>query len=623
MYKIGVAGFVFINVMTYSLPAYFNGEPLNDKLQSVFSILSYILVIPVVFYSGSDYYISAIKNLLKKNISIDLPIALGIIVLFLVTTYEIFQTGGSGYCDSLSGLIFFLLVGKWYQSKTYEALSFERNYKSYFPIAVTKINQQIEESILLEKIVVDDELIIRNKELVPADSVLTEGEGQIDYSFVTGESSPVIKKSGDFIYAGGRQMGGIIKIKVQKEVNQSHLTKLWNQDKTYEKPADSLKSLSDKISKYFTLIIIVIATAGFGFWMIKGDLHTAIFVFTAVLIVACPCALALSIPFTFGNTMRIFGKAGIYIKNTDVIEKLSHISTIVFDKTGTLTKPNENKIIFTGKELSQIEINALYSLAKQSTHPLSTAIVNHFSDAKYINPEHFVEVSGRGIFGKVNGFEIRLGSEEYVTNTKNLIQQKSSVVFVSFNGENAGYFTVSNQYREGFENVLNSLKKDFEIYLVSGDNNSEVKNLSEFFETGNMLFNQKPGDKADFIKKLQKQKHTVLMTGDGLNDAGALMQSDVALTIANKVYHFSPASDAVLESAKFEKLARFIQFTKTSLNIVKLSFTISFLYNIIGIYFAITGNLSPIVAAILMPISSVSVVAFSTFATRFMGKIKL
>ena len=167
---------------------------LSDKLQSVFSILSYILVIPVVFYSGSDYYISAFKNLLKKNISIDLPIALGIIVLFLVTTYEIFFTGGSGYCDSLSGLIFFLLVGKWYQSKTYEALSFDRNYKSYFPIAVTKINKQIEESILLEKIVVDDELIIRNKELIPADSILIEGEGRIDYSFVTGESSPVIKK---------------------------------------------------------------------------------------------------------------------------------------------------------------------------------------------------------------------------------------------------------------------------------------------------------------------------------------------------------------------------------------------------------------------------------------------
>ncbi len=623
LYKIGVAGFVFVNVMTYSLPAYFNGKPLDDKLQSVLSILSFILVVPVTFYSGSDYYISAFKNMLKKVISIDLPIALGIFVLFFVSGYEILFAGGAGYCDSLSGLIFFLLVGKWYQSRTYEALSFDRNYKSYFPIAVTKINKQIEESILLEKIKVDDTLIIRNKELIPADSELAEGDGRIDYSFVTGESSPVVKKTGDFIYAGGRQMGGIIKIKVKKEVNQSHLTKLWNQDKTYEKPTDSLKTLSDKISKYFTIIIIAIAIAGFTFWVIKGEAHTAVFVFTAVLIVACPCALALSIPFTFGNTMRIFGKNGLYIKNTDVIEKLSHVTSIVFDKTGTLTQPNKNKITFTGNPLSDDEADAVYSLVKQSTHPLSNAIAKFYDHRNYYTPDHFVEMPGRGIFGKVNGLNIRIGADEYVTNQNSEITKKTSVVFVSVNDETAGYFTVSNQYREGFGEVLQLLRELFKLYLISGDNDAEAKNLSKYFDKDKMLFNQKPGDKADFIRQLQENGETILMTGDGLNDAGALMQADVALTIADKVYHFSPASDAVLEADKFGQLAKFVRFTKTSLNIVKLSFAISFLYNIIGITFAVTGNLSPIVAAILMPISSVSVVAFATFATRLTGRMRL
>jgi len=623
LYKIGVAGFVFINVMTYSLPAYFNGEPLSDKLQSLFNILSYILVIPVAFYSGSDYYISAFKNLIRKNISIDLPIAIGIFVLFGVTSYEVFFTGGPGYSDSLSGLIFFLLVGKWYQSKTYEALSFERNYKSYFPIAVTKINKQIEESILLEKIEVDDELIIRNKELIPADAELIEGSGQIDYSFVTGESSPVMKKHGDFIYAGGRQMGGIIKIRVKKEVNQSHLTKLWNQDKMYTKPSDSLKTLSDKISQYFTLIVIAIALVGFLYWSLQGETKTAIFVFTAVLIVACPCALALSIPFTFGNTMRIFGKNGLYIKNTDVIEKLSHINTIVFDKTGTLTQPNQNKIEYIGQAFSNLEEEAVFSLTKQSTHPLSNAISVYFGEKVYHKPEHFVEVAGRGIFGTVNKMEIRIGSEEYVTNQPGKGELKSSVVFISINKKVYGFFKLSNQYRLGFEKVLKNLGKQFKMFLVSGDNDAEAKNLSVYFETGNMLFNQRPGDKADFIQYLQKKQNTVLMTGDGLNDAGALMQSDVALTIADKVYHFSPASDAVLEAAQFHRLAKFIHFTRTSLNIVKISFVISFLYNIVGIGFAISGNLSPVVAAILMPISSVSVVAFATFVTRIAGKMKL
>ncbi len=623
LYKIGVAGFVFVNVMTYSLPAYFNGEPLSDNLQSLLSILSYILVIPVAFYSASDYYISAFKNLLKKNISIDLPIALGVIVLFAVTSYEVISATGPGYSDSLSGLIFFLLVGKWYQGKTYEALSFERNYKSYFPIAVTKINKQIEESILLEKIEVDDELIIRNKELIPADAELMEGKGRIDYSFVTGESTPVVKNTGDFIYAGGRQMGGLIKIRVKKAVDQSHLTKLWNQDKTYEKPTDSLKTLSDRISKYFTLIVITIAIFGFVFWMIKGETHTAIFVFTAVLIVACPCALALSIPFTFGNTMRIFGKKGLYIKNTEVIEKLSHINTIVFDKTGTLTQPNQNKVVYSGETLSQAETEDVFSLTKQSTHPLSAAISQFLEGTVYHTPEHFVEVAGRGIFGKVNGLNIRIGSEEYVINEASKQKQKTSMVFVAVENEKKGHFTVSNQYRDGFNRVLQTLKEKFNLFLVSGDNDAEAQNLSAFFDQQHMLFNQKPGDKAEFIKSLQDKGNTILMTGDGLNDAGALMQSDVALTIADKVYHFSPASDAVLEAEKFHRLANFIRFTKTSLNIVKLSFTISFFYNVIGIGFALSGNLSPVVAAILMPISSVSVVAFATFVTRFLGRVKL
>lgn len=616
LYRIGVAGFVFINVMTYSLPAYFNGAPLEGNLQSLLSLLSFILVIPVVFYSGSDYYVSSVKSLLKKSISIDLPIALGITVLFLVSAYEIVFAKGSGYCDSLSGLIFFLLVGKWYQGKTYEALSFDRNYKSYFPIAVTRINKQIEESILLEHIDVDDELIIRNKELIPADSILLEGTGRIDYSFVTGEADPVIKREGDFIYAGGRQMGEIIKIRVQKRVSQSHLTELWNQDRSYEKPSDSIKSLSDTISKYFTISIISIATLGFLFWLLKGDTHTAIFVFTAVLIVACPCALALSIPFTFGNTMRMFGKSGLYIKNTNVIERLSHVDTIVFDKTGTLTRPNAHSIIFSGNSLNEKELDALCSLAKQSTHPLSNALVSAHPQFTYHQPEHFVEVSGRGIFGRVDGMEIKMGSEEYVTNSEGTKTPNASEVHVGIDNVYYGYFTISNQYREGISEVLELLKKEYNLYLVSGDNDSEAAQLATWFPVENILFNQKPGEKADFIRTLQQKGHTILMTGDGLNDAGALMQSDVALTIANKVYHFSPASDAVLEAAQFQTLAKFIRFTKTSLKIVKISFLISFLYNIVGISFAITGNLSPIVAAILMPVSSVSVVAFATFVTR-------
>jgi Cu+-exporting ATPase len=321
--------------------------------------------------------------------------------------------------------------------------------------------------------------------------------------------------------------------------------------------------------------------------------------------------------------MRIFGRAGLYIKNTGVIEKMSHITAIVFDKTGTLTRPNETHTEYSGIPLSAEETNAVFSLARQSTHPLSNTIASFLQNSVYTSPEHFVEMAGRGIFGKVNNLEIRMGSEEFVGNHSSGKEKRTSVVFVSVNEIVKGHFTISNLYREGFEKVIESLKNKFRLYLVSGDNDAEAQNLTEHFGENNLLFNQKPGDKAEFIKLLQEKGEKVLMTGDGLNDAGALMQADVALTVADKAYHFSPASDAVLEAGEFARLARFIGFTKTSLNIVKLSFVISFFYNVIGVSIALSGLLTPVVAAILMPISSVSVVAFATFATRLAGSMKL
>jgi len=623
LYKIGVAGFAFGNVMMYSLPEYFNGGQLTEEgnLGGFLGYLSYIMTFPVVFYSGNDYVISAYKNIKKKVINIDIPIALGIITLFLVTSYQVITGTGGGYSDSLSGLIFFLLLGKFYQGRTYQALSFDRDYKSYFPVAVTKINGEKEESILLSEIGIGDVILIRNKELIPADCVLKDGLAMIDYSFVTGESAPVTKNIGDFIYAGGRQTGGAISIKVDKEVEQSHLTKLWNEDETAKTPKATLSTLVDRVSEYFTIIIILIATLGSAFWFYQGEIETAIFVFTAVLIVACPCALALSIPFTFGNTMSIFGNAGLYIKNVDVIERLKQVDTIVFDKTGTITQPDISDIQFVGDDLKTEEIETLMSIAKQSTHPLSNALAQFYSDFNYRKPEHFVEMSGRGSFGTIAGIDIKLGSEEYVRDLESENKsEKASRVYLSINNNYRGYWEIKNKYREGFEDIIKDLNQKFSLYLLSGDNDSEKENLKKYFKEEHLLFNQKPQDKKDFIASLQKQGKVVLMTGDGLNDAGALMQSDVALTVADDVYHFSPAGDAILEAKQFYKLSQFIRFTASSLMIVKISFAISFFYNIIGIAFALSGHLSPVIAAILMPISSISVVAFATFVTRYLGR---
>ncbi|HWR99438.1 MAG TPA: heavy metal translocating P-type ATPase metal-binding domain-containing protein [Prolixibacteraceae bacterium] len=623
LYKIGVAGFVFGNVMLYSLPEYLNHKPLGESLGTFLYFMSYALLIPLVFYSGSDYLISAWQSLKRGIININLPIALGIITLFTVTTYDVFTLQGPGYSDSLAGFLFFLLLGRWYQSKSYQALAFDRDYKSYFPVAVSKMTDNMEQSTLLEEIMVGDELLIRNKELIPADSILISGTALIDYSFVTGESTTIRKNKGEFIYAGGRQTGGAITVKVEKTVKQSHLTQLWNQEEEKVNTSKSIVNLTDRLSVSFTIIILVLALLGFGWWMWHGDLSTAMKVFTSVLIVACPCALSMSLPFTLGSAMRIFGKKGIYLKNTTVIEKLVRIDTIVFDKTGTITKPDANKIQFIGEQLSGTELCCVYSLARQSTHPLSNAIARHYQSLESVATEGFVEIPGRGIFGKVNQVSYKMGSMEYVTGVTQEVARQSSRVYLSVNNEVKGYFSIENQYREGFDTLMEDLKGHFDIYLLSGDNDSEREKLGHYFDADKMFFNQQAQEKMAFIGALQKQGKNVLMTGDGLNDAGAFLQSEVALSIADDIYHFSPAGDAIVEAAKLGHLYRFIRFARQSMGIVRLSFAISFLYNIVGLSYALSGQLSPVVAAILMPVSSVSVVAFATFATAWRAKKSL
>lgn len=623
MYKIGVAGFVFGNVMLYSLPEYFNGEPLKESLGSFLYYMSFVLTVPLVFYSGSDYLISAFKNLRKGIINVDLPIALGLLALFSVTCYEVLSGSGPGYSDSLSGFLFFLLIGKWYQDKTYQALSFDRDYKSYFPVAVTRLSEKGEESALLSELSEGDLLLIRNRELIPADGLLLEGTALIDYSFVTGESRPVRKEKGEPLYAGGVQTSGVLKMKLTRDVEQSHLTQLWNQNSNATKKSIPWVSIIDRISVWFTLSIILIALSGFAWWLIMADLRNAILVLTSVLIVACPCALALSLPFTLGSTMRILGKKGLYLKNTEVIQKLGKIDCIVFDKTGTLTQPDQSEILFTGDALSPEEEQYVLSLCNQSIHPLSQALARQFKTRSPLPNEEFVEVPGRGLFARIGSKEIRLGAPGFVGHSDTATPEQASRVYLSIDSAYRGYFSINNSYRPGFQDLIKDLKLKFQLYLLSGDNASEKEKLAQFFPQGHLHFNQQPEDKMHFISGLKNEGQKVLMIGDGLNDAGAFLQSDVALSIADDIYHFSPAGDAILEARKFDQLNHFIRMAGMSLTVVKLSFVISLFYNLVGLGFALSGQLSPVVAAILMPASSISVVAFATFSTRLLGKMVL
>lgn len=622
--KIGITGFVLMNVMMYNFPEYLQGgELLGDNFKSWFGWLSLMLSVPVVVYSSSDYYLSAIKSLRHKIISIDLPIAIGIIILFLQSAYDIISGTGIGFLDSLSGLVFFLLLGKWYQGKTYQALSFERNYQSYFPVAVTIINDDSEEVIPLKKLKAGDRILVRNQELIPADSVLIKGKGNIDYSFVTGESLPVIKLENEAVFAGGRQVGSAIELLVSKAVEQSYLTQLWNQEKSTDKYFSRLNEMVNKVSQYFTIVILSIAILAGTYWLFF-DKTLTVFVFTSILIIACPCALALTVPFTFGSTLRHFGRNGFYLKKAEVIEQLYKVTHIVFDKTGTITQNKAMHIEFVGDDLPESFIPRIKSLVRHSTHPLSTALFLNLEGDADIEIEGFKEIPGMGITGIIEGERMNMGSRKFVSGKDEKEESLKTKVYLFYKDKIWGYFFMENQYRDGLKEVIDDLNKSFTLHLLSGDNEAERENLKAIFgPASNLFFSQSPTDKLEYVKKLKENGARVLMVGDGLNDAGALNESDVGITIADDIYHFSPACDAILESTKFSKLSRYIRFTNFSISIVKISFIISFIYNIAGLYFAVSGMLTPVIAAILMPLSSVSVVAFATFSISWSARKRL
>ncbi|NOX86910.1 MAG: heavy metal translocating P-type ATPase [Chlorobi bacterium] len=618
--KIGVAGFSLLNVMLYNFPEYLpGGDQLSESFTRMFGWLSFALSLPVVLYSANDYYLSAFKGLRHKFVNIDVPITLGIFTLFFQSTYDIFTGHGIGYFDSLVGLVFLLLIGKWYQGKTYRALSFERDYKSYFPVAVTKIVNGKEEYIPLSKLTKGEHILIRNRELIPVDSRILKGKANIDYSFVTGESIPVPKETGEMVFAGGRQVGGTIELEVLKEVEQSYLTQLWNQKSNREGSASHLKMIVNRVSEYFTVIILLIAVSAAVYWFFKNP-SLATFAFTSVLIIACPCALALTVPFTFGSTMRVFGRNGFYIKNTDVIEKMHSVDTVVFDKTGTLTLNRSMHVEFVGDELTKEELSMIKTLVSNSSHPLSTTIKDFITEEAENEIEDFQEIPAMGISGKVNNVKVNIGSKKFVSGKEDT-KPDSTNVYVFIGNHVKGYFKIRNQYRPGLKEVIESLKDKYKLYLLSGDNESERETLQPLFGDDTVLFfHQSPSDKMNFIEKLKADGRKVLMIGDGLNDAGALMKSDIGLTIADDIYSFSPACDGILESSRFGKLYRFIRFTGISMKIVRISFLISFLYNVIGIFFAVQGILSPLIAAVLMPVSSISVVAFATLTVNLSGR---
>ncbi|MBW7866709.1 MAG: heavy metal translocating P-type ATPase metal-binding domain-containing protein [Brumimicrobium sp.] len=621
--KLGITGFCMGNIMLIAFPEYVGLDPAeNPDLNLFFNVTNVLLSIPVVFYGAQEFFINAWYSFRQKYINIDAPIALAIAVTYLRSLYEVFSGTGGGFFDSLASITFFMLLGRTLQNRSNASLKFNRDYKSYFPIAVTKITEGIQSMVKLEDIQKSDILFIHHQEVVPTDCLLSKGNAKIDYSFVTGEDKAETIEKGEIIYAGGRNIGETVEVVAVKSFNQNSFTTLWNNE-AFQRNENDRKSRITVIGRFFAFVTIITSLSAFIYWTIQGDSQIAWQAATAVLIIACPCSLLLTASFTNGYVLQLFSKFGCYLKNALVLENMGSIDYIAFDKTGTLTEPSEADVAVEINTLNEEELSKVISITSQSLHPLSRAITRYFGDTKLYKHNNIVlqEITGKGIEANINGDTYRIGSATF-TNSLLATQGKTSV-FVSINNEIKAHFSFDISLIPGTEIMIQELTQKYEISLISGDNTSSKERLLKLFGKEDKLnYCMRPEDKLEFVKSRQQEGKKVMMIGDGLNDAGALQQSDVGVSVVKSSFAFSPSCDVIMDVTKLHLLPSFLQWAKGTKRLINIGFGFSILFNIFGLSFALTGGLTPLVAAILMPSSTLTIISIAYFGSRRMIRVK-
>ncbi|WP_210517921.1 heavy metal translocating P-type ATPase [Hymenobacter terricola] len=622
LYQLGVAAFGFGNVMLLAFPEYFSfTEQLQSTFGRFFGWLSLLLAIPVLLVSARGFYRSAWQGLRQRHINLDFPISLGLTALFVTSVVEIVTQRGPGFFDSFTGLVFFMLIGKWVQQRSYDALRFDRDFTSYFPVAVTLLTKTGEQSVSVKELKPGQRIRVRHQEIIPADAVLRRGTGRIDYSFVSGESEPVARAAGELVYAGGRQVGEAVELEVVREVSQGYLTQLWNNPAFQKDEQPNLETYANKVGRYFVGLTLTLALGAVIYWYPK-DPQMALRAFTSVLVIACPCALSLATPFAMGAALRVLGRRKLYLKNSAVVETLGRADTIVFDKTGTLTDVKKSAVEYVGPALSPAQLQAVAAVVRHSTHPLSQRLASELP-AGSLAVADFAEIPSQGLRGTVAGMAVRVGSAVFAglapapTATVEPAENLQSSVYINIDGITSGCYVFRNVYRDELREVLAKLSQRYRLAVLSGDNDAEQTRLRELFgPTAELHFRQTPQNKLDYIAQLKQQGRTVIMVGDGLNDAGALQRADAGIALTDTLTNFSPACDAILEADSFGQLATVLGFSRDCLRIVLATFVLSFCYNGIGLTLAVQGRFTPIVSAILMPISSLSVMVFATLLVR-------
>lgn len=621
--KLGVAGFCAGNIMMFSFPQYLGLEPgTRDEFGRLFDAANAVFSLPLVFYSAGSYFKAFRQWIGMGSMSVKVPLALGIGALWLRSIYEVASATGAGYFDSLAGLIFFLLIGSWLQNRTFDTLRFGEKARYFFPL-VARVKKDGEiKPVRVVNLKTGDRIVVKPNEIIPVDSILMHSDAFIDYAYATGESIPVHKVAGEVIFGGGKNTQGTIELEAIREFDQGKLTEIWKSAETEKKTVARTLSFEAKISRIFIWSTIFISGAAWAFW-IGRDTEKAWFALVAVLMVACPCALALAPPFAYNIVSNALAKAGLFVRKPEVVGILGEAGNLVFDKTGTLTDETLSEIKIPDSMSTQMRA-VLLALASESNHPYSRMIAAALKGIEPAAIDGFREFAGKGSEAICGTEYTKLGSYQWVTGKPSPEHSGDKKVYFSINNVVAEPITIVNHVRDGLSQALPELKSTgYTMVLASGDSDAEKSEIEKQFPAvfSDLMFNQSPADKVNTVKNLQKNG-PVIMVGDGLNDAGALNAGDAGLVITRDTNNFTPEASAILMADSLKKLPAMLRLAVKANKIVQETFFVSLIYNVIALALAASGQMNPLIAAILMPASSIVLMTYAWARTKKVIKIR-
>ena len=598
--KIGIAAAGASNIMLYAVSLYAGA---TGELAHYFNLMSVIFAVPVLFYSASPFYKTAWNAMKNRTLSIDIPISMALLVGAASGFYNLFTGVNENYFDSLTALVFLLLLSRYFLNKVQEE-GLTANDLNFFYEGNTVLKKIDNDFIEIHPqfLKIGDIIKISTNEMIPADGTVLEGESLINNSLLTGESKPLAVTVNQEVFSGTVNLTHDLLIKVENVKENSRIGKILKQIESGWIQKSPIVDLTNRISKHFILTVFVLAIGLFFAFFLKGETKTGLDRAFTLLIVTCPCALALATPLTLTRTLSRAQKIGIIIKNNEVVEKLSKTNTIFFDKTGTLTygilKINNFKELNIAKTPLFEVINTLEQF---STHPVAIALKEYAFDqgARTIHPlNDYQEHMGTGVSGVINQHFYEIKSHKIFEDNICIAE-----------------FGLEDHIRNDTKASIEALKaQGLDVKLISGDEKSIVDKigLEAGFDQKNIYSYMTPENK---LLMMENNPHT-LMVGDGANDAMALSRSYVSVAVLGALDISLRASDIYLTTPGISHVTRLVAISNETMKVVRRNLVLSLFYNMFSVYAAFTGLISPLTAAIVMPISSLTVLVSTIIGTK-------